>query len=255
MRLTPSAKARVFAGTDRARIAAAKAAGLRVKLHADQLSNLPRRAPRAEHNALSADHLEYTDEEGAAAMARAGTVAVLLPGAFYMLREETIAAGRYVAPAQSADRDRDDSNPGTSPIHLAAHDPEHGGDAVRLTVDECIAGRNARCGARARAPGTSARSRRANTAISRSGHRAPGRTRLSHRLQSAARPGAERPMILTPGKSPGKSSAVRFSRRHDARRPQQSQRRRFDDAESCALGAKVYACATRAVLPEDFAGR
>src|SRR5690606_25896906 len=66
---------------------AAKALGLPVKLHADQLSNLHGAALAARYGALSADHLEYTDEEGAMAMANAGTVAVVLPGAFYFIRE------------------------------------------------------------------------------------------------------------------------------------------------------------------------
>ena len=79
---SPEQVARVFA--------AARAAGLPVKLHADQLSNLHGARLAAEHNALSADHLEYTDEDGAAALAGAGTVAVLLPGAFYVLREKQL---------------------------------------------------------------------------------------------------------------------------------------------------------------------
>ena len=66
---------------------AARANGLRVKLHADQLSDGDGAALAAEFGALSADHLEYTSEAGVAAMARAGTVAVLLPGAYYALRE------------------------------------------------------------------------------------------------------------------------------------------------------------------------
>jgi imidazolonepropionase len=65
----------------------AKELGLPVKLHADQLSNLHGAALAAQYGALSADHLEYTDAEGAAAMAKAGTVAVILPGAFYFIRE------------------------------------------------------------------------------------------------------------------------------------------------------------------------
>ena len=83
---SPEQMARVFD--------AARALGLPVKLHADQLSNLAApHLPRA-IGALSADHLEYTDEAGAAAMAQAGTVAVLLPGAFYFIRETQEAAGR-----------------------------------------------------------------------------------------------------------------------------------------------------------------
>ena len=83
---SPEQTARVFD--------AAKAHGLHVKLHADQLSNLHGAKLAADYGALSADHLEYTDEDGAAAMAKAGTVAVLLPGAFYMLRETKLPPGR-----------------------------------------------------------------------------------------------------------------------------------------------------------------
>ena len=64
--------------------------GLRVKLHADQLSDLHGAALAARFCALSADHLEYTNEDGAAAMAKANTVAVLLPGAFFSLREKQL---------------------------------------------------------------------------------------------------------------------------------------------------------------------
>src|SRR5438067_955419 len=70
--------------------AAAAARGLPVKLHADQLSDLSGAALAAEFGALSADHLEYTSPSGVAAMAGAGTVAVLLPGAFYFLREKQL---------------------------------------------------------------------------------------------------------------------------------------------------------------------
>src|SRR5204862_6801596 len=66
---------------------AAKRLGLPVKLHADQLSDLGGAALAAKYGALSADHLEYSSEQGIEALARAGTVAVLLPGAFYFLRE------------------------------------------------------------------------------------------------------------------------------------------------------------------------
>ena len=79
---------------------AARAAGLAGKLHADQLSNLHGAALAAEFGALSADHLEHLDEAGVAAMAAAGTVAVLLPGAFYFLREtQAPAGGDLAAPA------------------------------------------------------------------------------------------------------------------------------------------------------------
>ena len=105
---SPEQTARVFT--------AARAAGLPVKLHADQLTNLHGAKLAAEHGALSADHLEYTDEDGVAAMAHAGTVAVLLPGAFYVLREKqpppVDALRRRRVPIAVAT----DSNPGTSPI-------------------------------------------------------------------------------------------------------------------------------------------
>ena len=84
----------------------------------------------ARYGALSADHLEYTDEAGAAAMAKAGTVAVLLPGAFYFIRETQEAAGRAVPPARRADGGRDRLQSRHLAADLAAADHEHGGDAV-----------------------------------------------------------------------------------------------------------------------------
>ncbi len=95
---------------------AARRAGLAVKLHADQLSDGGGAALAAEYGALSADHLEYANEAGIAAMARAGTVGVLLPGAFYALRETRrppLAALRaHRVPIAVAT----DCNPGTSPV-------------------------------------------------------------------------------------------------------------------------------------------
>ena len=78
---------------------AARRLGLPVKLHAEQLSNQAGAALAARYSALSADHLEHLDEAGAAALARADTVAVLLPGAFYTLRETR--APPIDAPAQA----------------------------------------------------------------------------------------------------------------------------------------------------------
>jgi imidazolonepropionase len=119
---------------------AASAHGLRVKLHADQLSNLHGAALAARHNALSADHLEYTDEAGVAAMAQAGTVAVLLPGAFYALRETKIppiksfrAHGVRMAVAT-------DLNPGTSPLNSLLLAMNMAATQFRLTVEECLLG-------------------------------------------------------------------------------------------------------------------
>jgi imidazolonepropionase len=119
---------------------AAQAAGLPVKLHADQLSNLHGARLAAEHGALSADHLEYTGDDGVAAMARAGTVAVLLPGAFYVLREKQVppiaSLRRQGVPMATAT----DSNPGTSPITSLLLTLNMAATLFGLTVEETIAG-------------------------------------------------------------------------------------------------------------------
>lgn len=119
---------------------AARAHGLPVKLHAEQLSNLHGAALAAEFGALSADHLEHLDDDGVAAMARAGVVATLLPGAFYFTREtrrppiEALrAAGVRIALAT-------DSNPGTSPLTSLLLAMNMGATLFRLTVEECLAG-------------------------------------------------------------------------------------------------------------------
>ena len=104
---TPAQTARVFD--------AARAHGLRVKLHADQLSDLGGAALAAAHGALSADHLEYTPAAGVEALRNAGTVAVLLPGAYYALREKQpppVAALRAAGVPMAL---ATDCNPGTSP--------------------------------------------------------------------------------------------------------------------------------------------
>ena len=129
---SPEQTARVFA--------AAKAAGLPVKLHADQLSNLHGARLAAEHGALSADHLEYTDEDGAAAMARAGTVAVLLPGAFYVLREKQLPPVEAFRKHNVTLALATDSNPGTSPVTSLLLTMNMAATLFRLTVDECLAG-------------------------------------------------------------------------------------------------------------------
>lgn len=124
--------ARVF---DRAR-----ALGLPVKLHAEQLSNLGGAKLAASYGALSADHLEYLDADGAEALAKAGTVAVLLPGAFYALREKQLPpvdalrkAGAHIAIAT-------DCNPGTSPLTSLLLTMNMSATFFRLTVAECLAG-------------------------------------------------------------------------------------------------------------------
>ncbi|WP_414475256.1 imidazolonepropionase [Microvirga sp. M2] len=129
---SPEQTARVFE--------TARTHGLKIKLHADQLSNLHGAKLAAGFGALSADHLEYTDDEGAGAMAQAGTVAVLLPGAFYTLRETRLPPvdafrrhGTRIALAT-------DCNPGTSPLTSLLVAMNMGATLFRLTVEECIAG-------------------------------------------------------------------------------------------------------------------
>jgi len=95
---------------------AAASHGLRVKLHAEQLSNLGGAALAARHRALSADHLEHLDETGAQAMARAGTVGVLLPGAFYALNESRKPPVEMLRTQGVRIAVATDCNPGTSPL-------------------------------------------------------------------------------------------------------------------------------------------
>ena len=106
-----------FSADETARVfRAAKAKGLPVKLHADQISDLGGAALAAAHGALSCDHVEYTSEAGVRAMAEAGSVAVLLPGAFYMLQERQKPPvelfRRHGVPLAVAT----DANPGSSPL-------------------------------------------------------------------------------------------------------------------------------------------
>jgi imidazolonepropionase len=127
---------------------AARALGLPVKLHADQLSDLGGAALVAEFGGLSADHIEHTSEAGVRAMARAGTVAVLLPGAFHVLRETTLppldllrAHGVPMAVAT-------DCNPGTSPLLSLRQAMQLACIHFRLTPEEALRGATAH-GARA----------------------------------------------------------------------------------------------------------
>ncbi len=129
---TPAQTARFFE--------VAAAAGLRIKLHADQLSDSGGAALAARFGALSADHLEYASELGIRAMAASGTVAVLLPGAFFTLRETQ-------APPVAAMRDHGvpiaiatDLNPGTSPLVSPLLTMRLAATCFGLTVEECIRG-------------------------------------------------------------------------------------------------------------------
>jgi imidazolonepropionase len=120
--------------------AAARRLGLPVKLHAEQLSNLHGAELAARFGALSADHLEHLDEAGVAAMADAGTVAVLLPGAFYFMRDTRRppieALRRAGVPMALAT----DCNPGTSPLTSLLLAMNMGATLFGLTVEECLAG-------------------------------------------------------------------------------------------------------------------
>lgn len=119
---------------------AAVAAGLPVKLHAEQLSNQHGAALAAEFGALSADHLEWLDEEGVAAMARAGTVATLLPGAFYFTRETRVPPIETLRQSRVPIALATDCNPGTSPMTSLLLAMNMGATLFRLTVEECLLG-------------------------------------------------------------------------------------------------------------------
>ena len=119
---------------------AAKALGLPVKLHADQLSNLGGAALAARYHALSVDHVEYTDAVGATALAKSGTVAVLLPGAFYFIRETQkppVELFRSVGVRMAL---ATDCNPGSSPLTSLLLTMNMAATLFRLTVTECLAG-------------------------------------------------------------------------------------------------------------------
>jgi imidazolonepropionase len=129
---TPIETSRVFA--------TAKAHGLAVKLHADQLSDTGGARLAAEFGALSADHLEWANADGIAAMAQAGAVAVMLPAAYYFLRdthappiEDFRRAGVPMAVAT-------DCNPGSAPLTSPLLAMNMAATLFRMTVDECLLG-------------------------------------------------------------------------------------------------------------------
>ena len=154
---SPEQTARVFD--------AAQALGLPVKLHADQLSDLGGAALAARFGALSADHLEFASGDGAAAMAEAGTVAVLLPGAFYFLRETKLPPIEAFRKAGVPMALATDSNPGSAPVtSLLLMPPRREGP---------------RDGRDPRHPGDRQGGRPLHL-----GYRAAGRAGLPHRLQS-----------------------------------------------------------------------
>ena len=119
----------------------ARAHGLSVKLHADQLSNLMHGAAlAAQHGALSADHLEYTDIQGVEAMAAEGTVAVLLPGAFYFMREQQRPPVESLRRAGVPMAVATDCNPGTSPLTSILMAMNLAAVEFGLSTEECLAG-------------------------------------------------------------------------------------------------------------------
>lgn len=120
--------------------AEAQALGLPVKLHAEQLSNLGGAALAARHGALSADHLEYLGDEGIAAMQAAGTVAVLLPGAFYTLRETQVPPVAALRAAGVPMAIATDLNPGSSPLGSLPLAMNMACTLFRLTPEEALAG-------------------------------------------------------------------------------------------------------------------
>jgi imidazolonepropionase len=132
----------------RALFEAARDHDLAIRLHAEQLSNLGGAELAAGYGALSADHVEHLDEDGVAAMARAGTVAVLLPGAFYALRETQkppVALLRRYGVAMAV---ASDCNPGTSPVLSPALMLSMACTLFGLTPEESLAGMT-RAGAQA----------------------------------------------------------------------------------------------------------
>ena len=119
---------------------AAKALGLPVKLHAEQLSNMGGAKLAAGYGALSADHLEYIGDAGVAAMAEAGTVAVMLPGAFYALRETQLPPIEAFRKAGVPMAVATDCNPGTSPLTSILLAMNMACTLFRLTSEEALAG-------------------------------------------------------------------------------------------------------------------
>lgn len=129
---TPEQVSRVFG--------CARQLGLPVRLHAEQLSNLGGAAMAARHGALSADHLEYLDGEGVAAMAESGMVAVLLPGAFYMLGETRRPPVKQLRAAGVPMAVSTDCNPGSSPLGSLLLAMNMACVLFGLTPEEALAG-------------------------------------------------------------------------------------------------------------------
>jgi imidazolonepropionase len=119
---------------------AADKLGLPVKIHAEQLSDMGGAALAARHGALSADHLEYLSADGVAAMARAGTVAVLLPGAFYVLRETQLPPIDLLRELGVPIALATDANPGSSPVLSLLLMLSMAATLFRMTPEEALQG-------------------------------------------------------------------------------------------------------------------
>lgn len=119
---------------------AAQAKGLAIKIHAEQLSNLGGAVLAADMGALSADHLEHLDEAGVIAMAKAGTVAVVLPGAFYFLREKVKPPIELLRQHGVVIALATDANPGSSPLTSPLLVMNMACTLFRLTPEEALAG-------------------------------------------------------------------------------------------------------------------
>jgi len=141
--------------------------GLPVKLHAEQLSNLGGAKLAAGYNALSVDHIEYLDEDGVETIAKSGSVAVLLPGAFYYLREKqsppVAALRKHRVPIAIAT----DLNPGSSPVHSLLTTMNMACVLFGLTPEEALLGvtANAACALGLSDRGTIAASQRADLVL------------------------------------------------------------------------------------------
>ena len=169
----------------------ARELGLPVKLHAEQLSNLGGAALAARYGALSADHLEYLDEAGVKAMAAAGSVAVILPGAFYTLRETQMPPidllRRHGVPMAVST----DMNPGSSPLCSLLLTMNMACTLFRLTPEEALAGatRNAARALGLTDRGTVAPGLRADLAVWSVGHPAELAYRIGFNPLHARIPG------------------------------------------------------------------
>ncbi|NMP17210.1 imidazolonepropionase [Thalassotalea sp. Y01] len=119
---------------------AASEHGIRVKVHAEQLSDLGGSELAARYNALSSDHLEYLSKSGAKAMSGAGMVAVLLPGAFYFLRETKLPPIQTLRENNVRMAIASDANPGSSPINSIQLMLNMACTLFRMTPNEALAG-------------------------------------------------------------------------------------------------------------------